>query len=485
MSTPDTRAGSGDNLGHGLKTRHITMMGLGSAIGAGLFLGSGEGIAKAGPAVLLSYLFAGLIVVFAMRMLGEMGSAIPASGSFSEYARISIGQWAGFSMGWLYWAMLIMVLGAEVTGASEIVGSWIPGVSQWVIALVFVVFFALVNLTKVGNFGEFEFWFAAIKVAVIVAFLVLGVLLVFGLLPGTEPVGFTHFTGDGGFMPNGWSGVASGLLVVAFAFGGIELVAIAAAESDDPQRSIVIAVRNVVWRIGLFYLGSIAIMVFVLPWFDSNLAKSPFVAVLDVADIPLASGFMEIVVVVALLSSFNAQMYGTARMVHALAQKGEAPSLFSRVSPNGSPTAAVLLSVFFAFVTVVLNWLLPDSLLRILLNAVGAVLLILWTFIAVSQLRLRPRLERAGMLHLKMWLHPYLTWLTLAALAALVVLMLTDPDARNQLISTMVFFVILVALSQWNAWWWRRHGGVKGHPAWIAKPLPDGDAQEQPGDRRG
>src|SRR5699024_6458505 len=151
----------------------------------------------------------------------------------------------------------------------------------------------------------------------------LGTLLVFGLLPGTDPVGFTHFLGDGGFMPNGWSGVASGLLVVAFAFGGIELVAIAAAESEQPERSIGIAVRNVVWRIGLFYLGSIAIMVLVLPWTDGALASSPFVAVLDVAKIPLASGFMELVVVVALLSSFNAQIYGTARMAYSLARNGE------------------------------------------------------------------------------------------------------------------------------------------------------------------
>lgn len=478
MSTHDTTPGTGA-LGHGLKTRHITMMGLGSAIGAGLFLGSGEGIAKAGPAVLLSYVFAGVIVVLVMRMLGEMGAARPSSGSFAEYARLGIGQWAGFSMGWLYWAMLIMVLGAEITGASEIVQTWIPGVSQWVIALVFVIFFAVVNLSKVSNFGEFEFWFAALKVGVIIAFLVLGVLLVFGLLPGTDPVGFTHFLGDGGFMPNGWSGVASGLLVVAFAFGGIELVAIASAESEDPERSIGIAVRNVVWRIGAFYLGSIAIMVLVLPWTDGALASSPFVAVLDVAQIPLASGFMELVVVVALLSSFNAQIYGTARMVFSLARNGEAPRVFGSVAGNGAPRAAVLLSVFFSFVTVVLNWLLPDKLLEILFNAVGAVLLVMWAMIAISQLRLRSRFEREGTLRLRMWLHPYLSWFTLAGLVALVVLMCTDTTARNQLIATAVFFAVLVVLSQLNSRWWRRHPDAVALP--DAGPTgPGGEAQPDP-----
>ena len=222
-------------FGHGLKVRHLTMMGLGSAIGAGLFLGTGVGIAKAGPAVLISYVIAGFIVVCVMRMLGEMGAALPASGSFSHYARIGIGEWAGFVMGWLYWFMLIMVLGAEITGASAIVNDWMPGVPQWVVALVFVTFFAVVNLAKVSNFGEFEFWFAAIKVAAIIGFLVIGVLLVFGLLPDTDPVGFTNLFGQGGFMPNGFAGIAAGLLVVAFAFGGIEIVTIAAAESEGPR----------------------------------------------------------------------------------------------------------------------------------------------------------------------------------------------------------------------------------------------------------
>lgn len=446
-------------LGNGLKVRHITMMGLGSAIGAGLFLGSGEGIAKAGPAVLVSYAIAGLIVIMVMRMLGEMGAAMPSSGSFAEYARISIGNWAGFSMGWIYWLMLIMVLGAEVTGASLIVESWMPGVlPQWAIALIFVTFFAIVNLGKVANFGEFEFWFALIKVSVIIAFLVVGVLLVLGVLPGAEPVGLVHLLGDGdGFMPNGIAGIAAGLLVVAFAFGGIELVAIAAAESAEPERGIVTAVRNVIWRIGIFYFGSVAIMVLSLPWTSEALQDSPFVAVLDQANIPLVSGFMELVVVIALMSAFNANIYGSTRMAFALAKRGEGPRALTQVAPNGTPRIAVLVSVFFAFVAVLFNWLLPDQLLSILLNAVGSVLLLVWIFICVSQLRLRPRFEREGRLSLRMWLFPYLTWATLAALGALIALMLTDTEARNQILSTVAMFLIVVALSQVNARWQRSH----------------------------
>nr|WP_206039838.1 amino acid permease [Rhodococcus sp. HNM0563] len=427
-----------------MKVRHLTMMGLGSAIGAGLFLGSGVGIAAAGPAVLISYVLAGIMIIFVMRMLGEMGAALPVSGSFSHYARIGIGRWAGFTMGWLYWFMLIMVLGVEITGASAIVQSWLPGVPQWVVALVFVTFFAVINLARVANFGEFEFWFAALKVAVIVGFLVLGVLLVFGLLPDTDPVGTVHLLGDGdGFAPNGLAGIAAGLLAVAFAFGGIEIVTIAAAESKDPERSIATAVRSVVWRISLFYLGSIAIMVLVLPWTTASGDTSPFVSVLDIAGIPYVSGFMELVVVVALLSAFNANVYGTSRMAYSLARGGDGPAWLGKLSHNGVPRNAVLVSVFFGFVSVLLNWLLPDQILGILLNAVGSALIAIWLFIVVAHLRLRRRFEQEGTLKLKMWAFPYLSWFTLAMLVAFIILMLSDSDARAQLTATAVLFVII------------------------------------------
>lgn len=453
MTDTDVSDGTTTALGHGLKVRHLTMMGLGSAIGAGLFLGTGVGIAKAGPAVLISYILAGAVVVFVMRMLGEMGAAIPASGSFSHYARLGIGEWAGFVMGWLYWFMLIMVLGAEITGASAIVNDWVPSIPQWVVALVFVVFFAVVSLAKVSNFGEFEFWFAAIKVTVIIAFLVIGVLLVFGILPDTDPVGTSNLFGQGGFMPNGLSGIAAGLLVVAFAFGGIEIVTIAAAESENPERSIAVAVRSVVWRISVFYIGAISIMVLVLPWNDPELESGPFVAVLNKANIPGVAGFMELVVVVALLSAFNANIYGTSRMAFSLSRRGDGPAFMAKLSSTGVPTNAVLLSVFFGFVSVLLNWLLPDDLLGILLNAVGAALLVIWIFIVVSHLRLRKQLEASGKLTVRMWLFPYLSYATLAMLGVFVVLMLFDADARAQLISTTVLFLVIAALGFLNARW--------------------------------
>lgn len=444
-STHDAAVTDDAGLGHGLKVRHLTMMGLGSAIGAGLFLGTGVGIAKAGPAVLLSYLVAGLVVVMVMRMLGELGSALPTTGSFADYARIGIGNWAGFVVGWLYWYMLIMVLGAEITGASKIMTGWLPSVPQWVIALAIVVVFAAVNLAKVANFGEFEFWFAAIKVAVISAFLVIGVLLIAGWLPGHEAVGMANLTHDGGFMPNGFSGVAAGLLVVAFAFGGIEIVTIAASESVDPKRAIAAAVRSVVWRIGVFYIGSVAVMVTLLPWQGAD-EGSPFVRVLEMANIRGVAGFMEVVVVVALLSAFNANIYATSRMAFSLAHRGDGPKIMTRISATGVPVPAVLLSVFFGFVSVLLNWWLPDTLLTILLNAVGAALLVVWAFIVIAQLRIRPRLDREGVDAVRMWAFPYLSWATLAALGAFVVLMLWDADARNQIFAVVAAVLILGGL---------------------------------------
>jgi len=387
------------HLGTGLKTRHLTMMGLGSAIGAGLFLGTGVGIQAAGPAVLLAYMAAGIIVVLVMEMLGEMAAARPSSGSFSTYSKQAFGPWAGFTLGWLYWFMLIMVMGAEMTGAAAIMGGWF-GVDPWIPALVCVVFFAVVNFAQVRGFGEFEFWFAFIKVAVIIGFLAVGVALVFGWLPGTSAVGLSNMLGETGFMPNGWPGLAAGLLAVAFAFGGIELVTIAAAESEKPSEAIAVAVRSVIWRIAVFYIGSVLVITLLLPYDQlgaaETAAESPFTAVLAMADLPGVVGFMEAVIVLALLSAFNAQIYGTSRLVHSLALDRDAPRIFAVTNRDSVPINAVVLSMLFAFASVGLQYWNPEGLLTFLLNAVGGCLIVIWIMITASYLRLHPELERRG-----------------------------------------------------------------------------------------
>ncbi|MET7954280.1 amino acid permease [Streptomyces sp. NPDC005317] len=440
-------------LAQGLKQRHLTMLGLGGVIGAGLFVGSGAGIAVAGPAVVVSYLIAGALAMLVMRMLGEMSAAMPASGSFSVHAERALGRWAGFSVGWLYWFLLVVVLAVEATAAAQIAHGWVPAVDQWLWVLLFMVVFTVANLTAVKNFGEFEFWFAALKVGAIVVFLVLGLLAVLGVLPDTRPVGLTNLTGQGGFLPNGWDGVVSGVLTVVFAFGGLEVVTIAAAETDDPARAVGRAVRSAVVRILFFYVGSMLVIVTVLPWTAQQAGLSPYVKVLDSIGVPSAGQIMNIVVFVALLSALNANLYGSSRMIFSLAERGEAPRGLLKVSGGqggGVPRKAVLASVAFGFVSVLLNLKWPDSVFLYMLNSVGAVLLFVWGLIAASQLRLRRRLEREapGALTLRMWCFPYLTWVTLAGLLAVLLLMLTDDVARPQVLwsAGATGLVLLVAV---------------------------------------
>src|SRR6478735_3524964 len=440
-------------LEHGLKQRHLTMLGLGGVIGAGLFVGSGAGISVAGPAIVVSYLIAGALAMLVMRMLGEMSAAMPASGAFSVHAERALGRWAGFSVGWLYWFLLVVVLAVEATAAAQIAHGWVPAVDQWLWVLLFMVVFTVANLTAVKNFGEFEFWFAALKVGAIVVFLVLGLLAVLGVLPDTRPVGLTNLTGQGGFLPNGWDGVVSGVLTVVFAFGGLEVVTIAAAETDDPARAVGRAVRSAVVRILFFYVGSMLVIVTVLPWTAQQAGLSPYVKVLDSIGVPSAGQIMNIVVFVALLSALNANLYGSSRMIFSLAERGEAPRGLLKVSGGqggGVPRRAVLASVAFGFVSVLLNLKWPDSVFLYMLNSVGAVLLFVWGLIAASQLRLRRRLEREapGALTLRMWCFPYLTWVTLAGLLAVLLLMLTDDVARPQVLwsAGATGLVLLVAV---------------------------------------
>jgi len=441
MSTPVSPVAESTALARGLKTRHLTMMGLGSAIGAGLFLGTGVGIAAAGPAVLIAYVIAGFITVCFMQMLAEMVAARPSSGTFSTYAAQAFGPWAGYTIGWLYWFMMIMIMAVEITGASAIVAAWF-GISPWIPALVAIVAFTVVNFSAVKNFGEFEFWFALIKVAVIVAFLIIGVALWLGLLPASGFVGLSNVS-EVGFMPNGWSGVATALLAVAFAFGGIELVTVAAAESEDPQAGVHSAIRSIIWRVSVFYIGSVLLIVLLLPFDEigeaDSAADSPFTAVLELANIPGAVGIMEAVIVVALLSACNTQIYGSSRFMQNLAVRGDAPVSFARTDARGVPMRAVIVSVVFGFAAVALQYWNPPGLLAFLLNAVGGCLIVLWIVVALSFVRIHPKLVATGEItDVRMWAPNVLPWVMIALAAGVIALMLADADGRFQMLAVAV-----------------------------------------------
>ncbi|MFH9040148.1 amino acid permease [Streptomyces sp. NPDC017966] len=432
------------SLSHGLKQRHLSMIALGGVIGAGLFVGSGTAIAAAGPSVVVAYTLSGLLVMLVMRMLGEMSAAYPSSGSFSAHAERAIGPWAGFTAGWSFWVLLCTAVGLEGIGAATIVTGWLPGTPAWAWVALFMVVFCGTNLAAVKNFGEFEFWFAALKVGAISLFLVLGVLAIAGVLPGTDSPGASHLTD---FLPHGGEGLVIGLLASVFAYGGLETVTIAAAESQNPVEGVAGAVRTAMWRIALFYIGSMAVVVTLVPWDSPAVVEDgPYVAALDRLGIPGADQVMNVVILVALLSAMNANIYGASRIGYSLVERGQGPKALGRVS-GGVPRVAVLASSAFGFLCVLLSYWRPDDVFAWLLNTIGAVILVVWIFIAVSQLRLRRRLEREApeRLTVRMWAFPWLTWVALAGMAAVFVLMAREPDTRVQLYSTGAMTLLLAA----------------------------------------
>ncbi|MEJ8635027.1 amino acid permease [Streptomyces sp. MS2.AVA.5] len=435
-------------LSHGLKQRHLSMIALGGVIGAGLFVGSGAGIAAAGPSIVIAYALSGLLVMLVMRMLGEMSAANPASGSFSVHAERAIGPWAGFTAGWSFWFLLCVAVGLEGIGAAKIMTGWMPGTPEWAWVALFMLVFCGTNLAAVKNFGEFEFWFAALKVGAIALFLGIGVLAITGVLPGTDAPGTANLTGDGGFLPNGTDGLVVGLLASVFAYGGLETVTIAAAESEHPVQGVAKAVRTAMWRIALFYIGSMAVIVTLVPWDDPKVVeKGPYVATLDHLGIPGAGQIMNVVVLVALLSAMNANIYGASRMACSLVARGQGPKALGRTS-GGVPRTAVLVSSVFGFGCVLLSYWRPNDVFMWLLNMIGAIILVVWIFIAVSQLLLRRRTEREdpSRLVVKMWLYPALTWVALAGMAAVFVLMAREAETRTQLLYTGGLTLALAAV---------------------------------------
>ena len=444
-------------LSKSLKPRHLSMIAIAGVIGAGLFVGSGAAIQQAGPGILVAYTAAGLVVILVMRMLGEMAAANPETGSFSTYADKALGRWAGFSIGWLYAWFWIIVLGIEATAGAAIMHRWVPGIDQWIWALLLMVVLTLTNLGSVKSFGEFEFWFASIKVAAIVLFLLFGVAAILGLIPGVPAPGVSNLLENGGFMPNGPGAVLAGILVVVFSFFGAEIATIAAGESENPVDAVKKAVKSTVWRILVFYIGSIAIVVTLLPWNSASVAKSPYVAVIELYGIPGAGTIMDIVVLTSVLSCLNSGLYTASRMLFSLSRRGDAPRSWMRISKRGVPAAAVLASTVVGFITVGLNYIAPDTVFLFLVNTSGAIALFVWLVIAGSQLILRRRMGAAAKdLQLKMWLFPYLTWVAIISIVALLIGMVVLESTRESLLLSLALAAVVVGIGLWR---YRKNGG--------------------------
>jgi AAT family amino acid transporter/GABA permease len=456
QATATDSAPEGSGLRAGLKDRHLSMIAIGGVIGAGLFVGSGSGIAAAGPGILISYALVGALVVLVMRMLGEMAAANPTSGSFSAYADRALGRWAGFTIGWLYWFFWVVVLAVEATAGAKILTGWIPGVPQWGWALIVMVVLTATNLGSVGSYGEFEFWFAGIKVVAIAAFIVVGGLAVFGLLPGSDhpATGLSNLTGHGGFLPHGPGAILTGILMVVFSFMGSEIVTLAAGETENPRAAVTKATNSVIWRIAVFYLGSILVVVSLLRWDDPAILKDgSYVAALNSIGIPHAGQIMNAIVLTSVLSCLNSGLYTASRMAFSLGRRSDAPAPFARTTGRGVPRTAIQASVVFGFVAVAFNYLWPDTVFQFLLNSSGAIALFVWLVICFSQLRMRRIIQREtpDKLVVRMWLYPYLTWATIAMITFVLCYMLTDTadgGGRDQVVlSTLVALgVVGVAL---------------------------------------
>ena len=381
-AVPDASQG----LKNGLKSRHLTMISIAGVIGGSLFIGSGNVIYSAGPAAVLAYAFGGLLILLIMRMLGEMAVLNPDSGSFSTYADRAIGRWAGFTIGWLYWCSWALLMGWEAYVAGKILNSWFPFIPIWGYMLVVIVSLVLVNLQNVKNYGEFEFWFALIKVIAIVIFLVIGSLAIMHLWPWGQATasGITHLTADG-FMPNGFSAVITALLWVMFAYIGAEIVTVAAAESENPAREIRKASNSVVWRIMLFYVGSMFITVCLIPH-NNPLLKDPtwgtYSVTLSALGIPEAKHIVNFVVLTSVCSCFNSALYTCSRMLFSLSKRGDAPKSFGSINRNGSPWMGVLVSSLFALVATYLTATESMNVYDIFMLATGTAALYVYLTVA-------------------------------------------------------------------------------------------------------
>lgn len=325
-----------------LTPRQLSMIALGGSIGTGLFLGSALAVKLAGPAVILSYAAGALIALLLMWALGEMAVAHPVAGSFGVYAEMYVHPWAGFTVRYSYWLAQVVAIGSEVVAAAIYCRLWFPGVPAWVWVATFSAALVWVNAQSVHNFGTFEYWFAMIKVATIVVFLVLGAAVLLGI--GFDPLGTANYTTHGGFLPNGWTGVALGVAMAVFSFLGVEVVAVTAGEAQDPVRAVPRALRTTLARLALFYVGGMTVLVGVMPWREAGITESPFVRVFQIVGIPAAAAVMNFVVLTAALSSVNCNLYLTSRMMFSLARGGYAPKALGRLSPTGVPRAALFVS---------------------------------------------------------------------------------------------------------------------------------------------
>jgi len=437
-------SGASDGLVRGLKNRHVQMIALGGAIGSGLFLGSAQAIHKAGPSLLLAYALGGMAVFFMARALGELLLYRPVSGSFATYAEEFVGPWAGFVTGWSYWFLWIMVGIAELTAVGVYMRYWFPDLPQWVPVLVMLGVLLTANLLHVKVFGEFEFWFALIKVLAVLALLVFGVAVIaFGAggMEGSVSNLWTH----GSVFANGFDATLLVFPIALFAFGGIELVGITAGEAENPDKTMPMAINGALVRILVFYIGAIVVIMSLVPWDQISPDYSPFVTVFEHFHIPAAAGLINFVVLTAAASACNSGIYSCGRMLHVLAKAKQGPASFGPLNSSHVPTRGIVASVTCMLAGVLINYVAPKEAFIYVISVVVVIQLWTWSIVIVSHLGYR-RAVAAGKVSAspyRMPGAPYTGYLTLAFFALILVLLGFDEETRLALYVTPVWVVAM------------------------------------------
>ena len=433
-------------LQRGLKARHIELIALGGTIGVGLFMGSASTIKWAGPSVLLAYALAGIVMFLVMRIMGEMLYLEPVTGSFATYANKYIGPWAGYLTTWCYWFMWITVGMSEITAIGIYLNFWFPDLPSWIPALIGVAIVSGANLVSVKYYGEFEFWFALIKVVTIAAMLVIGFgLIFFGLGNNGIAIGLSNLTANGGFFAGGWQGFLFALCLVTASYQGVELVGITAGEAHDPQNTLQKATKNIIWRILIFYIGAIFVIVTLYPWDQIGSIGSPFVLTFSKIGIAAAAGIINFVVLTAAMSGCNSGIYSCGRMLYTLAQNGQAPKFLGKVSKEGVPTNALKITLACLLIGVFLNYMYPDSKLFVYIYSASILpAMIPWFVLCISQPRFRKKWgEKMDDHPFKSPLFPYANYAVVIFLLLVLVGMSFNSDTQVSLLVGLGFCVIV------------------------------------------
>lgn len=443
------------SLKRGLSTRHIRFMALGSAIGTGLFYGSADAIKLAGPAVLLAYVIGGAVAYIIMRALGEMSVHNPSASSFSRYAQENLGELSGYITGWTYCFEILIVAIADITAFGIYMGVWFPLVPQWIWALSVVLMICAINLLHVKVFGELEFWFSFFKVITILSMIVAGFgIIIWGIGNNGQPTGIDNLWRHGGFFSHGWHGVMMSLQMVVFAYGGIEIIGITAGEAQDPAKSIPRAINSVPLRILVFYVGTLFVIMSIYPWDQVGTNGSPFVLTFQHMGINFAAWILNFVVITASLSAINSDVFGVVRMLHGMAEQGNAPKVFSRISRHGIPWITVLVMSLALLVAVYLNYVIPKNVFLVIASLATFATVWVWMMILLSQLAFRRRLSAGQVrdLRFKMPGGVITTLVGLLFLIFIIFLIGYHPDTRISLYVGCGWIVLLLL-----GWWFKSH----------------------------